>query len=95
METRNRERVADLLAQVGALKQEVAQLQEALTSRIIVEQAKGAVAARCGVDPEDAFEVIRGLARSQRREIHEFCAEVVANQGRLDGLARVPLHLQT
>jgi AmiR/NasT family two-component response regulator len=63
------------------------QLQYALDSRVIIEQAKGAISARLEVDPKTAFEMLRGLARSQRRELHEFAAEVVANRGRLDGAA--------
>jgi AmiR/NasT family two-component response regulator len=47
-----------------------------------LEQAKGAISVRCGVTPDTAFEMLRGLARSQRREIHEYAAEIVANGGR-------------
>ena len=68
------------------LRERCAQLQRALESRIIIEQAKGAVSVRCSVSPKTAFEMIRGLARSQQRDIHGFCAEIVANGGRLDGL---------
>jgi AmiR/NasT family two-component response regulator len=59
------------------------QLRVALKSRIIVEQAKGAISARGDVTPDTAFELMRGLARSQRRDLHEFAAEVVAGGGRL------------
>jgi AmiR/NasT family two-component response regulator len=48
-----------------------------------LEQAKGAISARCGVTPDVAFELMRGLARSQRREIHGYATEIVANGGRL------------
>jgi AmiR/NasT family two-component response regulator len=50
----------------------------------VIEQAKGAVSVRLGTTPEVAFEMMRGLARSQRRNLHEFAAEVVAHGGRLD-----------
>ena len=53
---------------------------------MIIEQATGAVSVRCGVTPEEAIALIRGLSRSQKREIHGFCAEIVANGGRLDGI---------
>lgn len=39
------------------------QLQHALNSRVLIEQSKGFVAARCGADPSEAFELIRGYAR--------------------------------
>jgi AmiR/NasT family two-component response regulator len=81
----------DPYAQIERLEDRCAQLQRALESRVVIEQAKGAVAARRGVSLEEAFELVRGLARSQRREIHEFCVEVVANRGRLDGNGPVSL----
>ena len=74
---------ADAFQRLAALETENEQLRRALESRIILEQAKGALSVRCGVPPDVAFELIRGLARSQRREIHEFAAEVVASGGRL------------
>jgi AmiR/NasT family two-component response regulator len=64
------------------LQAEVEQLQRALQSRIVVEQAKGAVCARREVPIDVAFEMIRGTARSQRRKLHELCAEIVENGGR-------------
>ena len=69
------------------LRIEVEQLREALESRIVVEQAKGAVSARFGILPEEAFELLRGLSRSQRRSLSEFAAEVVKNRGALDEIA--------
>lgn len=49
------------------------QLQHALDSRVLIEQAKGYVAALAGVDPADAFEMIRGYARR-----HQVRVRVVA-----------------
>jgi AmiR/NasT family two-component response regulator len=68
---------------IRELETENQQLQTALNSRIIIEQAKGAICARCGVSPEEAFALMRGLARSQRRDIHGYAAEIVANGGRV------------
>jgi AmiR/NasT family two-component response regulator len=70
--------------ELQALRLENAQLRRALQTRITIEQAKGAVGVRLGTTPEVAFEMMRGLARSQRRNLHEYAAEVVANGGRLD-----------
>jgi GAF domain-containing protein len=49
------------------------QLQHALNSRVLIEQAKGYVAARADVEPPDAFELIRRYARS-----HQIRVRVVA-----------------
>lgn len=45
------------------------QLQHALDSRVLIEQAKGFVTARAGVDPIDAFELIRGYARRNQQQV--------------------------
>lgn len=76
-----------LLEELAALRLENDQLRTALETRIILEQAKGAISARCGVNPETAFEMMRSRARSQRRNIHEYAADIVANGGRLDAEA--------
>lgn len=73
---------AETFDRLAAVELENEQLRAALQSRITLEQAKGAISVRCGVDPETAFELMRGLARSQQREIHEYAAEIVANGGR-------------
>lgn len=70
-----------LEANVHALQAEVAQLQGALTSRIVIEQAKGRLSITHGVAVDAAFETLRSYARSQRRNIHEVAGEVVRNRG--------------
>jgi GAF domain-containing protein len=57
------------------------QLQGALTSRVVIEQAKGAVAALEGVTPDQAFEVMRGRARSSRQRLVDV-AQAVLNERR-------------
>jgi len=54
-----------------------AQLQYALDSRILIEQAKGILAERHGVDVEQAFERMRAFARSTRRTVREIADGVV------------------
>ena len=72
----------EIFERLTALETENEQLRTALGSRVIIEQAKGAISVRCGVTPETAFEMMRGFARSHRREIHEYAADIVANGGR-------------
>lgn len=54
------------------------QLQSALNSRVLIEQAKGTIAERHGTSPEQAFGVLRGYARSQNRRLSEVASEVIA-----------------
>lgn len=54
-----------------------AQLQSALTSRVVIEQAKGVLAARLDVDMGEAFERLRQRSRNDRRRLVEVAEEVV------------------
>jgi GAF domain-containing protein len=60
------------------------QLQTALNSRVIIEQAKGVVAARLALDPESAFTLLHRYARNHGKKLHDVCQEAVA--GRLTGI---------
>ena len=73
---------------VEFLLERVAQLETALESRIVIEQAKGIVAHACGVNLPGAFELIRGAARSQRVELHAVAVAIVASPGEADALVR-------
>jgi GAF domain-containing protein len=53
------------------------QLQSALNSRILIEQAKGVLAERLGLDTADAFTLLRSSARSQNRKLSELATAVV------------------
>src|SRR6266511_1516955 len=55
------------------------QLEGALDSRITIEQAKGVLAERLGLDIDGAFSVLRGAARSDRAKLHELARAVVAS----------------
>lgn len=57
------------------------QLQGALNSRIIVEQAKGAIAQREGIKPHDAFVFLRSQARASRRRLTDVAVEVLEGIG--------------
>lgn len=53
------------------------QLQTALTTRVVIEQAKGILAERHGVGVDQAFETLRQHSRSHNARIHDVAAAVV------------------
>jgi GAF domain-containing protein len=57
------------------------QLQQALDSRVIIEQAKGVIAERHGIATPAAFEKLRRHARSSHEKVHDVARAVV--DGRL------------
>ena len=67
----------DLARRLAEAQEKIAQLEQALESRIVIEQAKGVLAERLAVSVGEAFEVIRYAARSQRTKVHEIARRVV------------------
>lgn len=65
------------------------QLQGALSSRVVIEQAKGLIAGRDGVSLNTAFETMRSYARAHNLRVHELAAEIVSGSA---GLAARPDH---
>ncbi|MBB2947678.1 GAF domain-containing protein [Actinoplanes lutulentus] len=63
------------------------QLQGALNSRIIIEQAKGAIAQIHGVTPDEAFLRIRAYARNNNRRLTEVANLIVTDLPSLPGMA--------
>ena len=55
------------------------QLQQALESRIVIEQAKGVLAERYALSVDDAFVLLRGSARNHRMRLHALAAAVVTS----------------
>jgi len=56
------------------------QLQHALNSRVVIEQAKGVIAERFGVSMEVAFDRIRRYARNHNRKLGEVAAAVIRGE---------------
>jgi GAF domain-containing protein len=54
------------------------QLQYALDSRVIIEQAKGVLSTRMDISMAEAFHLLRGRARTTRRRLSEVSQEVVS-----------------
>jgi hypothetical protein len=72
--------VATLVAMTARLERESAtaqQLQSALDSRVVIEQAKGVLATAAGVDVETAFELIRSHARRTSTPLRTVARAVV------------------
>ncbi len=58
------------------------QLQGALNSRQVIEQAKGVLIGQQGISARAAYEQLRARARAERRKLGTVCAEVVAQAAR-------------
>ena len=63
------------------------QLSAALTSRVVIEQAKGVVAERTGVDLAGAFSRLRAYARDSNLRLTDVAEATVAGTLDLDPLA--------
>jgi transcriptional regulator with GAF, ATPase, and Fis domain len=62
------------------------QLQNALNSRVIIEQAKGKLAERLGVDMDQAFNLMRDYARTSNRRLSDLAQAFVEGTEALPGL---------
>ncbi|MEE2033401.1 ANTAR domain-containing response regulator [Rhodococcus chondri] len=80
--------IAQLLADVAAahivsadrvrqLEDLTGQLRSALSSRVIIEQAKGIIAEARGINPDKAFDRIRAHARSHQVSVREVARAII------------------
>jgi hypothetical protein len=73
------------VATIGVLQQRTVrqkddlteQLQYALDSRVVIEQAKGVIAERFGVGTRAAFEALRDYARSHNERVSDLATSIV------------------
>jgi hypothetical protein len=70
-------RPADGLDEVTRLRASIRQLEHALSSRVIVEQAIGVLSERWRAAPRDAFEQLRRVTRSHGLRIHDLAKLVI------------------
>jgi len=59
------------------------QLQRALNSRVMIEQAKGVLAERLRVTPDEAFVVLRRYARDHNHPLTELSGDVIRGTVRI------------
>ena len=64
------------------------QLQHALDSRIVVEQAKGILSERIGLEMDGAFSLLRYAARGAHMKIHDLAQLVVDSDGTPEPVVR-------
>ncbi|MGW2560925.1 GAF and ANTAR domain-containing protein [Streptomyces sp. NPDC001514] len=62
------------------------QLQTALNSRVLIEQAKGKLAERQGIDMEQAFTALRSYARAHNRRLSDLACAFIDGTEPLTGL---------
>jgi hypothetical protein len=67
----------DLAERLAEAEERVAQLEQALESRIVIEQAKGVLAERLAIPVGEAFDILRYAARSHRTKLREIARRVV------------------
>jgi GAF domain-containing protein len=79
--------VQDMATREAAVRE--GHLQHALTSRIVIEQAKGVIAERARVDMDDAFARLRAYARNNNRGLTEVAEGLVAGTVSIDLVAHV------
>ena len=79
------------VATVGILQQRILsardilaeQLQGALNSRVLIEQAKGVLAGRSGLSVDQAFVLMRGHARSTGAHLRTVADDIITGRTRL------------
>jgi hypothetical protein len=81
-----------LLQERSIRRQEILteQLQTALNSRVIIEQAKGLLAERLGVGMESAFAALRGYGRSHQQKLPEVARMLIEGRMSAEDLVGSP-----
>ncbi len=69
------------ILQEGAIRESAVvneQLQRALNSRVLIEQAKGVISQLNNVDMNEAFALLRSYARAHNQALNETAGKVIS-----------------
>ncbi len=77
--SKEREAVLRLIELNAQLLVKAEQLEGALASRIVIEQAKGILSARHEIDVQTAFDVLRRAARSHQLKLRDLAQRVISD----------------
>lgn len=73
-------------AQLAALRTEIGQLHEAMTSRAVIEQAKGVLMLLTTCTDTVAFELLIHMSSRTHRKVREVAAQITASAAGVSGL---------
>ena len=76
--SKEREAVLRLIELNAELLVKNEQLEGALGSRVVIEQAKGVLSARHEIDVQTAFDVLRRAARSHQLKLRDLAERVIS-----------------
>ncbi|HEX4832406.1 MAG TPA: GAF and ANTAR domain-containing protein [Trebonia sp.] len=76
-----------ILQERAVRQQEVvaSQLQVALNSRVLIEQAKGVLAERLRITPDEAFAVMRQFSRDRNHPLTGLAGDIIRGTARING----------
>lgn len=86
--SKEREAVLRLIELNVQLLEKTTQLEGALDSRVVIEQAKGVLSARHEIDVQTAFDVLRRAARSHQLKLRELAQRVISEPSTPREIAR-------
>lgn len=66
-----------LLLKISGLQEEIGQLQEAVVSHAVVDQAIGVVITLGGLRPDQGFEVLREVSQHTNIKLRQICEQLV------------------
>ena len=81
--------MVDLPRTGEAWRERAMQLQGALDTRVVIEQAKGMLRERLGLSINGSFELLRAAARSDRQKLHTLAQSVIGSFATPEAVTRV------